>query len=118
MSTIRVRCRPCVVCADAAEFDVDEAGYLAWQSGAYVQDAFPTLSANDRELLISGTHPTCWATLMPIAEDECNGICLTGYDVGIPSDAIAAAHPDCPLHGYPRDENEINNTERTSWDAK
>lgn len=31
---------------------------------------------------------------------ECNGICLTGSDIGIPSDGIAAAHPECPKHGH------------------
>lgn len=30
---------------------------------------------------------------------ECNGLCLTGHDIGVPSDGIAAAHPDCPKHG-------------------
>lgn len=31
---------------------------------------------------------------------SCNGLCLTGYDIGLPSAAIAYAHPDCPEHGY------------------
>lgn len=30
----------------------------------------------------------------------CNGICLTGSDIGIPSDSIAVAHPDCEKHGH------------------
>lgn len=29
----------------------------------------------------------------------CNGICMTGHDVGVPSAEIAYAHPDCPMHG-------------------
>lgn len=30
---------------------------------------------------------------------QCNGICLTGADVGVPYSGIAYAHPDCDLHG-------------------
>lgn len=32
-------------------------------------------------------------------DDECNGICLTAADIGVPYDGIAYAHPDCPAHG-------------------
>lgn len=31
---------------------------------------------------------------------DCNGLCLTGYDIGIPSGQIAYAHPECDEHGY------------------
>ena len=30
----------------------------------------------------------------------CNGICLTGSDIGIPSNSIAVAHPECEKHGH------------------
>lgn len=39
-----------------------------------------------------------------MAEPECNGICLTAADIGVPAcggDMIAYAHPDCPVHGDP-----------------
>jgi len=32
-------------------------------------------------------------------EQQCSGICLSGYDVGVPSSQIAYAHPECPAHG-------------------
>lgn len=35
---------------------------------------------------------------------KCNGICMTGYDVGVPYPGIAYAHPECDLHGYPDQE--------------
>jgi hypothetical protein len=40
-----------------------------------------------------------------VAEDECNGICLSAADIGVPEagDVIAYAHPDCPAHGDPLD---------------
>lgn len=42
------------------------------------------------------------------AEAECNGICLSPGDLGLPEydgpDVIAYAHPDCPRHGNPQGE--------------
>lgn len=40
--------------------NVDPAGYLAWKSGALVQDAFPDESIERREMIISGVHPKCF----------------------------------------------------------
>lgn len=33
------------------------------------------------------------------SKPECNGICLTGGDFGLPYSGVAYAHPDCELHG-------------------
>lgn len=42
-------------------------------------------------------------------DDECNGICLTPADIGLPeyggAGVVAYAHPDCPEHGYPVEED-------------
>ena len=51
----------CPFCGHANEVEVNEIDYLDWQDGTLVQDAFPYLSANEREMLISGICPTCWA---------------------------------------------------------
>lgn len=61
---VTVTCRPCPVCEERATLTVSRVGYGAWQAGAFVQDAFPELSADDRELLITGTHPACWNELI------------------------------------------------------
>ena len=34
--------------------------YKRWEEGAYVQDAFPYLSPEQREILISGITPKMW----------------------------------------------------------
>ena len=39
-------------------------------------------------------------------EDECNGICLFGHDIGVPYDGVAYVHPDCPEHGDPVSDDE------------
>lgn len=50
----------CPFCGHAHGVFVNELDYWDWQDGALAQDAFPYLSADDRELLISGICPTCW----------------------------------------------------------
>ena len=50
----------CPFCGRANEVEVNEDDYLDWQDGMLVQDAFPYLSADEREMLISGICPTCW----------------------------------------------------------
>jgi hypothetical protein len=40
-----------------------------------------------------------------VNDDECNGICLYGADLGVPEyGGVAYAHPDCPAHGDPLEE--------------
>ena len=34
----------------------------------------------------------------PAVDAECDGMCLTGSDIGVPSAKIAYPHPGCPLH--------------------
>jgi hypothetical protein len=40
--------------------ELDYDSYLAYMDGKYVQDAFPEMSPDEREMLITGTHPECW----------------------------------------------------------
>ena len=60
----------CPICGHANEVEVNEMDYLDWQDGMLVQDAFPYLSANEREMLISGICPSCWDNMFPPEEDE------------------------------------------------
>lgn len=50
----------CPFCGRCNEVEVNEDDYFDWQDGMLIQDAFPYLSANEREMLISGICPTCW----------------------------------------------------------
>ena len=60
--TMRVTTNPCPVCkARSVVFDVDAEGYVGWSElGVNIQDALPGLDADQRELLITGTHAHCW----------------------------------------------------------
>jgi hypothetical protein len=67
--TVIVRTPPCFACSKPGSISVERSGFAAWQAGALIQHALPALSAAERELLISGTHPACWDALFP-EEDE------------------------------------------------
>ncbi len=60
---------PCRHCDAVHELTVNVEGFVSWQSGKYIQDALPELSAGERELLISGTCDECWQRFLP-EEDE------------------------------------------------
>ncbi len=50
----------CPFCGRGNEVEVNESDYWDWDDGIHVQVAFPYLSKYEREMLISGTCPTCW----------------------------------------------------------
>ena len=50
----------CVGCNDLLYVVADSADFEKWEGGMMVQDAFPYLSASDREILISRTCEKCW----------------------------------------------------------
>lgn len=51
---------PCVVTGKPVTVKVPGAGLFAYRSGAHIQDAFPTLSTDDREFLLSGMSKEAW----------------------------------------------------------
>jgi hypothetical protein len=50
----------CPFCGKGNFVEVNEDDYDDWCDGTLAQVAFPYLSANEREALISGICPTCW----------------------------------------------------------
>lgn len=51
----------CPFCCEEHEIEVNEDDYLNWREGTLLaQEAFPYLSADIREMLISGICSTCW----------------------------------------------------------
>ena len=59
----------CPFCGRSHEIEVNEADYWDWQDGTMAQDAFPYLSADERELLISGIDSECWKRLFGSDEE-------------------------------------------------
>lgn len=53
-----IRCRHC---GESYIVPISEQEYLNWiKKGTFVQDEFPKLDSNERELLISQTCGNCW----------------------------------------------------------
>ena len=50
----------CAYCLEVHTFECDTKGVVAWQAGELIQNALPELSADERELLISGTCGPCF----------------------------------------------------------
>lgn len=61
--------RFCPHCHKPHTIEVNESQYLDWMAGKNIQIAFPDLSADQRELLISGICPECWDEIFK-EEDE------------------------------------------------
>ena len=57
MTTITI---PCIHCGVKQHLEVKPADIAKWRNGAMAQAAFPYLSADDREMLISQTCGVCW----------------------------------------------------------
>lgn len=54
----------CISCGSKHIIIVPTEGYKLWRSGQmHIQDALPGLSADEREMLLSGICPTCWDKL-------------------------------------------------------
>jgi len=61
--------RTCTMCGQRSTLSLDGETIKRWQDGALVQDAFPYLTAEERELLITGTHPACWNKMIAAEEN-------------------------------------------------
>lgn len=58
----------CPSCQKPQMVEVQEADLKKWKDGAYIQDAFPALSKDEREILLSGFCGECWDKLF--ADEE------------------------------------------------
>lgn len=63
--TIVVKTKTCTVCGKYELWSLDRKAVESWQAGEYIQNAFPKMSVQDREVLITGTHAACWDKLFP-----------------------------------------------------
>jgi hypothetical protein len=60
----------CMYCNYKEVITVREADYISWHNGQFIQDAFPYLTAGQRELMISNTCDTCWNKFFPEDDDD------------------------------------------------
>lgn len=55
----------CVKCDTEVLISVGYHDYEAWQNGEFIQDAMPYLTADQREILISGICGDCFDLMFP-----------------------------------------------------
>ena len=60
----------CMYCDYEETITIAEALYIAWHNGMLIQDAFPFLTAGQRELMLSNTCDTCWNKFFPEDDDD------------------------------------------------
>jgi hypothetical protein len=58
-------CTDCRMCKKHKRLEVTHEEYKQYDKGAMIQDAFPTMDAGDRELLISGICGPCFDSMFP-----------------------------------------------------
>lgn len=68
--TVDVITPKCPMCDKESLVAVEAVGFRTWQAGAYIQVALPMLDAGERELLMTGMHPTCWDKMMEEIDNE------------------------------------------------
>ena len=69
-NTIIVKTKPCCVCNEYEVWSLDRQLVERWQGGENIQRVFPDMSAEEREVLISGIHPACWDKMFPGEGDD------------------------------------------------
>jgi hypothetical protein len=63
--------KECRMCGNSWQLEVDGYDYDAWRyQGVLVQDAFPYLTVDERELIISSTCGQCWDNMFPPEEGQ------------------------------------------------
>ena len=57
--------KKCMDCNKVFKIEIDEKAFEKWRKGAHIQDVMPRLSADIRELLISGICGSCFDKIFP-----------------------------------------------------
>ena len=66
----RYQTKPCIRCGESSTMMLDVEKIKRWVDGEYVQDVWPEMSIDNRELLITGTHPACWDEMFSDDDEE------------------------------------------------
>ena len=67
---VKVQCPTCPCCGEHSYLVVKSTDLEKYKSGMFVQDAFPYLTIEQREMFMTGIHPDCWDKhIAPLSED-------------------------------------------------
>ena len=62
--------RTCPCCNRLQTIEVEDSQYNRWMAGENIQIAFPNLTPDQREILMSGICPECWEKIFPDEDEE------------------------------------------------
>ena len=63
--------RTCFHCGEESDFRISYDEYKAlFIREQYVQDVYPLMPKEDREFMISGTHPDCWNEMFKDTDED------------------------------------------------
>lgn len=65
--SVSVKCRRC---SRNVKMIVDMMDIAKWQNGMLIQNALPYLTADEREMFISGTCSVCWDEMFPESDED------------------------------------------------
>ena len=93
---IEIACT-CPFCGKVTEIAVDSDALYDYRcGGALVQDAFPTLSASERELIKTGMCQTCQDNIFGVDDDEDDGdLVAQEFDLGGDGELWEEEFDDC-----------------------
>ena len=60
----------CPMCGKVHTVNVNDVDFQRWQAGVSIQNAFPYLSAEEKEIIMTGICPKCWNSMFLIEEEE------------------------------------------------
>lgn len=62
--------KECPICHKLQTIEVQVSQYNRWMAGENIQIAFPNLTPDQREILMSGICPECWEKIFPDEDEE------------------------------------------------
>ena len=55
----------CIHCGEANQITLDAVALANWRNRELIQNVFPKLDYNQREIIQTGIHPECFDTMFP-----------------------------------------------------
>lgn len=69
MPNVLIR-RECPFCEKTHILIVPAEGWTAYNNGVLIQDAFPNMTADEREFILTGICPECWDSMGGDEDDD------------------------------------------------
>ena len=55
----------CIHCGEANQITLDAVALANWRNRELIQNVFPNLNYQQREIIQTGIHPECWDEMFP-----------------------------------------------------